>query len=798
MRLYKIKFIHIYIFLLGLGVYLFAGHSTVQAARVKGEEGVRAASARAAAARSASQSPGPSSVASAQTAQPSRSPARTQPAQVNKQAVQEEVPKESKKVNSSAVTINFSDTDITLFIKYIGELTGKIFVVDEKVRAKVNVFSSKEVSVDDAYRLFESVLEMYGYTTIPSGDIIKIVPAVDARSKNIVTKLREEAISPEDRVETRLIQLRYADPEELKRTFTPLISKNSVMIDYPPTGMLIITDVKSNITRLLKIIDEIDVEGMGEQISVIPLEYATASEIAQTMNDVYQASTRRGVRREAGATSGPVPKIVPYDRTNDLIVRATETETIGIKAFIKLLDKETVRGEGDIHVRYLQNANAEDLAQTLTSIRSGSTQTAKAGETPPIISKEVQIVPDKATNSLVIMAKKEDYALVEDIITQLDIPRRMVHIEALIMEVDVNKDLDLGVEWQVAESAGSHDGNDLLAFGNQTQGTYLNPIPGFTYGVIGGTIMIGETPYSTLGAVISAMKKDSNVYIKQTPSIMTTDNEEAEIVVAKNVPFQTRVETSTDLTGREFATYEYKDVGVTLKITPQINQERFVRLKIALEVSQVLEEESQVGLPTTLKRQVGTTVIVKDTEKIVIGGLIDEILEEGTTQTPCLGNIPLLGWLFKTASRKGKKTNLYVFLEPHIVENPEEAGEIYREKREDIDKLRDGVIKMYEGRPNDTEDMILSDQGFELLESEDYDTAEGYFERALQINPDNPYALLNLGVVYDAKGERDKAIQMYEKVIELDPDDRATLSTSPEETGNRLADIARDNLKRLR
>jgi general secretion pathway protein D len=257
------------------------------------------------------------------------------------------------------------------------------------------------------------------------------------------------------------------------------------------------------------------------------------------------------------------------------------------------------------------------------------------------------------------------------------------------------------------------------------------------------------------------------------------------------------VETSTDLTVREFATYEYKDVGVTLKITPQINQERFVRLQISLEVSQVVEEQSVVGLPTTLKRQVGTTVIVKDTEKVVIGGLIDEIFSEGTTQTPCLGDIPLFGWLFKTVANTRQKTNLYIFLEPHIIENPAEAEELYREKRKDIDERRSGVIKMYEGRPSDTEDMILSDQGFELLEADDYDTAQGYFERALEINPDNPYALLNLGVVYDVKGEREKAVKMYEKVIKLDPDDRATLSTNPDKIGYRLGDIAKDNLKRL-
>jgi general secretion pathway protein D len=719
--------------------------------------------------------------------------------QTNKRPVQEEVQKESEKssevskADSSAVTINFTDTDITLFIKYIGELTGKIFVVDEKVRGKVTIISSKEVSVRDAYRLFESVLEVHGFTTVPSGNIIKIIPAVDARAKNIATKLREEAVSPEDRVETRLIQLRYANPDDLKKNFAPLISKNSVMISYAPTGMLIVTDVKSNITRLLKIIDEIDVEGMGEQISVIPLEYATASEIAQTINDVYQTSTRAAQREAAGAS---VPKIVPYDRTNDLIVRATEAETEAVKAFIELLDKEPIRGEGDIHVKYLQNANAEDLSKTLASIRSGEGQTAKKGEVP-IISKDVQIVPDKATNSLVIMAKKEDYALLEDIITQLDIPRRMVHIEALIMEVDVNKDFDLGVEWQAAETVGSRDGSDLTAFGNQAQGTTLQPIPGFTYGLMGEIISIGGVEFSSIGAVIAAMEKESNVYIKQTPQVTTTDNEEAEIIVAKNVPFQTRVETSADITGREFATYEYKDVGVTLKITPQINQERYVRLQISLEVSQVLEEESQVGLPTTLKRQVGTTVIVKDSEKIVIGGLIDEILEEGTTQTPCLGNIPLFGWLFKSVADSSSKTNLYVFLEPHIIENPEEAEEIYREKREDIDNTRDGVIKIYEQRHSNTEDMILSDQGFEFIDAEDYNTAQGYFERALEINPENPYALLNLGVVYDEKGETEKAIRMYEKVIKLDPDDRAARSTDPEKIGNRLGDIAKDNLKRL-
>ena len=316
--------------------------------------------------------------------------------------------------------------------------------------------------------------------------------------------------------------------------------------------------------------------------------------------------------------------------------------------------------------------------------------------------------------------------------------------------------------------------------------------------MLGDTITIGGIPFPSITAVIRAVETDQDVYILSTPQIMTTDNEEAEIVVAKNVPFQTRVETTPDVTGREFATYEYRDVGVTLNITPQINQERFVRLKISQEVSQVVEEESEAGLPTTLKRVAKTTVIVKDAHTVVIGGLIDKTMTEGTTQTPCLGGIPGFGWLFKSVSKSTDRTNLYIFLTPHIVEKPEEAEEVYKEKKEEIERIREGVVKLYEGRRKETEDMRLSNLGFQLLEAKEYDKAKGCFEKALEINPDNPYALLNMGVVYEAIGKRDEAIRMYERLITLNPEARAFTSSDPERIGYKLVDIARDNLKRLR
>jgi general secretion pathway protein D len=700
------------------------------------------------------------------------------------------VPKAQKapraaKSDERYVTIDFDNVDISLFVKFISELTGKNFVIDKAVKGKVTIISPTKITVQEAYRVFESVLEVHGYTTVPAGKIIKIVPAVAARGKDIETRLREEALTPEDKVVTQLVPLRYADPNELKKLFAPLISKSSVIVSYPPTGMLIVTDVQSNIRRLLSIIEAIDVPGIGEEISVIPLEYATASVLAKSLNEVFQ---KRTARAKKGAVGAPVIKIVPDDRTNVLILLASEDDTGKVAQLIALLDKETPRGEGDIHVYYLQNANAEDLAKVLMAIPAQQAKAPKKGAAP-VISKEVQIVPDKATNALVITAKKDDFLVLEDVIRQLDIARRMVYIEALLIEVSMNKDFELGVQWQFAETVGSSEGKDVAAFGASLAGDILTPLgTGFSLGLLGEAINISGVDFPSIAAVIKA-----------TPQIMTTDNEEAEIIVAKNIPFQTRVETGGEGTlGREFATFEYRDVGVTLNITPQISQARFVRLKISEAVEEVIEEESALGLPTTLKRVAKTTVIVQDGHTVVIGGLIDRTRTEGTTKTPCLGNIPGLGWLFKSVATRDDRQNLYFFLTPHIVENPQEARALYQEKKEEIDRIKAGVVKLYEGGREQTEDMRLADLGYQFLEAKDYDKAKQYLEKALEINPDNPYALLNMGVVYEAEGKRDEAIKMYEKVITLNPEDRVFESTDSEKIGHKLSDIATDNLKRLK
>ena len=777
---------------LWLGLWLVASQSTLQAARVAGEEGVVPTT--------------PSTTPRAKEPAPAKAPPgvrpQLRPVPDQEKPVQEKATPKAEKASKTTkpderyVTIDFDNVDIALFIKFISELTGKNFVIDKAVKGKVTIISPTKITVEEAYRVFESVLEVHGYTTVPAGKIIKVVPAVAARGKDIETKLREEAITPQDKVVTQLIPLRYADPNDLKKLFAPLISKSSVIVSYPPTGMLIVTDVQSNIRRLLSIIEAIDVPGIGEEISVIPLEYATASVMAKSLNEVFQ---KRTARAKKGAAAEPVIKIVPDDRTNVLIVLASEDDTARIGQLITLLDKETPRGEGDIHVYYLQNANAEDLAKVLMAIPTQETKTPTKGAAP-VVSKEVQVVPDKSTNALVITAKKHDFQVLENVIQKLDIARRMVYIEALLMEVSMNKNFELGVQWELAETVGSHEGRDVAAFGASLAGDTLTPLgTGFSLGVLGEAINISGVEFPSIAAVIKAVETDTDINILSTPQIMTTDNEEAEIVVAKNIPYQTRVETGpTGTLDREFTTFEYRDVGVTLNITPQISQERFVRLKISEEVAQVIEEESVQGLPTTLKRVAKTTVIVKDGNTVVIGGLIDRTTTEGTTKTPCLGNIPGLGWLFKAVSTRDDRQNLYFFLTPHIVENPKEARALYQEKKEELDRIKAGVVKLYEGRREQTEDMRLADLGYQFLETKEYNKAKQYFEQALEINPDNPYALLNMGVVYEAQGNRDEAIKMYEKVITLNPEARAFESTDSEKIGHKLSDIAKENLKRLK
>jgi general secretion pathway protein D len=325
------------------------------------------------------------------------------------------------------------------------------------------------------------------------------------------------------------------------------------------------------------------------------------------------------------------------------------------------------------------------------------------------LSSDVQIVSDKATNTLIITANKEDWRILEEVIRKVDVQRSMVYIEALIMEVDVNKNFQLGVEWRAVKDLGKISGFDTgqaAAFGgsggggtggayNLFPGTSTQPTfpGGFSLGVLGAGISIGGVIFPNIGAVINAVQQDAAVHILSNPQLLTSDNEEATISVGKNIPYITRAERST--TNVDYTTYEYRDVGVIMTITPSINTERFVRLKLNQEVSTIVQEESTQGLPTTLKRTAKTTIMIKDKQTIVIGGLMGDSSTSSNYQVPLLGDIPLLGWLFKTKGQRREKTNLYIFITPHIIETVAEAKAIEAIKRSQIESFEGGVIKGY-------------------------------------------------------------------------------------------------------
>jgi len=595
------------------------------------------------------------------------------------------------------VSIDFNNVDLNVLIKFISELTGKNFVIDQRVKGKATIISPSKISVTEAYKVFESVLEVHGFTTVQAGKIIKIVPSPDARSKNIETRLREESGTATDKIVTQLIPLKYATASEIKKLFAPLVSKSSIILDYPHTNTLIVTDVYSNIQRLTKILKTIDVLKTGLELSIVTLVHSDVKDLAKTLDSVFGVAVKKG-KKAAGPAR--IIKFVADDRTNTLIILASEGDTLKIKELIEVLDTETPKGKETIHVYYLENAIAEDLANVLEAIptKKGNDKKAKSA---PIVSSKVRITADKATNSLIITAGKEDFQTLEAVIRKLDIPRSMVYIECLIMEVNVEKDFLLGTEWIVGDSrelnddlyggTGGFSGGDpgfskLGGLSGGLSGIATYPA-GFSMGVFGEAINVGGVTFPSLGAVIQAYKKDEDVNILSTPQILTTDNEEATINVGKNVPYQTR---SAAETGSEtYSSFEYKDVGQILKITPHVSQDRFVRLVINYEGTQLDDLATTASdRPTTLKRAIDTTVIVKDNGTVVIGGLIDDSMTKTTYKVPCLGDVPVLGWLFRTNSNARDKTNLFVFLTPRVVANPVEAQALYETKKEHIEQAQ--------------------------------------------------------------------------------------------------------------
>lgn len=707
------------------------------------------------------------------------------------------------------VTIDFNDVDINLFIKYISELTGKNFIVDRTVKGKVTILSPTRISEEDAYHVFESVLEVHGFTTVPSGSVIKIIPSVQARSKSIETIRDEGAVYPVDKVVTQLIPLAHTDPEDVKRLLAPLVSKTSVVIAHTDSGMLIITDFLSNIARLREIIEAVDVPSVGDELVVIPLKYASAENIAKSLSQLFLRTTTRQRQRVQTV------QIIPYEQTNSLIVYASKADIRKMEELLARIDTEPSKGTGNIQVYYLQHANAEEMVKVLTSLpgeaqAAGGDQPVKAAGPP--ISKDVKVMADVETNSLIITAQRDEYMVLEDVIKKLDIPRRMVYIEALIMEVSVSKSFELGVQWGGAGTFADDTGRLFTGFSGtrnspfsqlQGEGSLTGDSPvlpaGFTVGVIKQGVEIGNVLFPNLGAVVKAYKDDSDVDIIAAPQILTTDNKEAEIKVGQNVPYITSANTTA--AQQDYTSYEYRDVATTLKILPQVNQSDLVRLEIGVEVIKLRDQNDTSGRPTTLKRTANTTVVVHNQETIVIGGIIDQGMSTGEYKVPLLGDIPLLGWMFKTHSNIEEKTNLFIFITPHIVENPAELASIYYQKRDVMEYVKEGSSMIADWRfgyePGPQHAVALADLGFKKMQEKDYLRARQYFEQALKTNPDYPYALLNLGLVSELEGNPEEAAEIFRKVLDMQLPERLREDAAAVRQFGEIREMAAEHLERL-
>ncbi|TAL18485.1 type II secretion system protein GspD [bacterium] len=618
------------------------------------------------------------------------------------------------------VAMNFKDTEIEAVVKYISTLTGKNYILDDAVTGKkVTVISPTEVNIAEAEEVFQAILGVKDLTIVPSGSVFKIVPTQKARSSNIETV--GETSPPGDRYVTQLITLKHIPASKVSDVLNQLRSPNSTVVVYEPTNLIILTEAYSNVERLLGIIEAIDVETADVTMEIIKLQNATVESVAKL---VTQAITEKGgasARRTAVAAPRAQPgqpqpaspqttvqpsddaaKIIPDPRTNSLIVIADAETLAFIHELVKALDVETPTGQGKINLIHLKYAEAENVASVLTAISKAAGAKPKPGqpETPQAVAatrtstevaakfdEPVNVMADKATNSLVIIAAQQDFLTLKEVIEKLDTRRPQVLVEALIMEMSYKRAMELGVEWR--STANPNSGKFTYAGGTNFGGISglaslaTNPLSGpsgLFLAAIDGTVEVGGVTFPNIGALINALQTKGDVNVISTPHLLTIDNEEAEIVVSDNIPFQTSEK--FDSNGNPIFTFEYRDVGLTLRFTPQINDENYVRLKLFQETSDVLSTTSGTSsnAPSTTKRSAKTSVLIKDGATVVIGGLIQDDRQVSSSSVPCLGDIPLLGALFRNNQQSKGKTNLMIFLTPHIIRESADLEKMTQQK----------------------------------------------------------------------------------------------------------------------
>jgi general secretion pathway protein D len=590
---------------------------------------------------------------------------------------------------------NFQEADIQAVVKTVSQITGKNFLLDPRVKGKLTIISTQPVSKNAIYQIFLASLKAQGYTAIDSASgFIKLVPLGDAKQAAKVTT--GAAPRPGEQTITHVITVQHGSAAQVVPLLRPLMAPTSQLSVYPPANTLIITDYADNIRNLLHIVEILDQRG-GSELAIVPLKHASALDIAEIIVRLYpnvtQSATPVGPAA-AGVGEADRVTIMPDLRTNSLLVRAENPGTINdLRALIEKLDVPAKVG-GNTRVVYLRNAEATKLAEILRGLLSGEarTQTAAAAipGRPPVGGKSAaeasQIQADEATNSLIISASDAVFNNLRAVIEKLDVRRAQVYVEALIAEVTTDKASQFGFQWAGGKAAGNgtlgamtnFPGSGASIVGAATNPASLGTAGGLSLAYLGKKITLSDgTEVRSLGALARALEEKSIGNILSTPNILTLDNAEAKIVVGQNVPFVTgsfSQATSTTGTVNPFQTIERKDVGLTLKIKPQISEGGTIKLVISQESSTVAQATGvQASDLITNKRSLDTTVVVDDGNTIVLGGLIEDSVTENTQAVPFLGRIPVLGWLFKYRTEKKTKTNLMVFLRPVIVRSAEDS-----------------------------------------------------------------------------------------------------------------------------
>ncbi len=610
------------------------------------------------------------------------------------------------------ITLNFKDADITAVINTVADLTGKTFIIDPRVKGMVNVVSDQPLSRDEVLGVFLSILEVQGFTTVTVGKAIKIVP--NTQMRNTPQRVVDNVTSDRDEVITHVMPLQYVSAEELVPILRPLMDNNAHLAASPASNSLIFSDNASNIERMVAIVQRVD-RNTEQEVEVIPLQYALGTEIVRLLDKLWPQSAEDPANRIS---------IGVDERSNSILISGSSGRRLEVRALISHLDTPVESG-GSTQVIYLRYANAENVANILTGL-SNSTNTATDAGSADTGANNSQIQADLESNALVITAPASNFRTLRAVIQKLDMPRAQVHIEAIIAEVSYNTAKELGVEWFLD---GSNSTNNAWPIGGTnfpntggTLGSIVSSIANGTVPVFGSGLNLGIAGVTSggirFGALLRALATDSSTNILSTPSLTTLDNQEAEIIVGQNVPFKTGSYQTEGSVGQlnPFTTITREDVGITLKVKPQINEGDAITMTIEQDISSVSANSPSTTDLTTNKRSIKTTVLVANDDMIVLGGLIDDDIQVTKSKVPGLGNIPLIGRLFRYKKSTKLKRILMVFIHPTIISNPAEGHQISQSKytylREQQDKLTE--MKSLEVKPEITdfpEPPVVSDKG---------------------------------------------------------------------------------------